>query len=285
VGNKPAETLADLDILFMLMTIMAKRKHPSKPHKARNAKAQGSFWIYGVHAVVAALANPDRPCHRLLVADFPGQELMKRVEKAHKSVAGRPKIESVNRAEIEKCLSPGTVHQGLAVFAGSLPDVAIEDVIENTAGDAAAIVVLDQAMDPRNVGAVLRSTAAFGAAAVVAQERHALPITGALCKAASGAAEWVPLVRAVNLARALKTLKDAGYWCVGLDGGAKETLQAADLSGKVALVLGSEGEGLRRLTRESCDLLVRIPISNSVDSLNLSNAAAVALYEISRRET
>ncbi len=266
----------------MLMTIMAKRKHPSRPQRVRNSQVKGSFWIYGVHAVLAALSNPDRPCHRLLVAASLGQELAKKVEKAHKSVSGRPKIETVDRAEIKESLSPGVVHQGLAVLAGPLPDIAIEDIIEKTSGDAAAIVVLDQAMDPRNIGAVLRSAAAFGAAAVVAQERHAPPITGALCKAASGAIESVPLVRAVNLARALKALKDAGYWCVGLDGKAKETLQAADLSGRVALVLGSEGEGLRRLTRESCDLLVRIPISDSADSLNLSNAAAVALYELNR---
>ena len=282
----------------MVLTIMGKRKHPSKPKKARNSKAEPlaggggrsekagePYWIHGVHAVLAALANPERTCLRVLIAASADQDLQTKVSKARQTASAGPRIESLDRGEIERLLGPGAVHQGVALLAGPLPDVAIEDVLPPAGTDGAVIVVLDQVSDPRNVGAVMRSAAAFGAAAVVVQDRHGPPVAGALCKAASGAVEWVPLVRAVNVARALKTLKDAGFWCLGLDGGAKETIANADLTGKVALVLGSEGGGLRRLVRDSCDLLARVPISDPVESLNLSNAAAISLYEFRRGQS
>ena len=257
-----------------------------RPGRAPPGKAQKTLWIYGFHAVLAALANPERVCHRLLVNATAGEDLKAAVAKARDTVSGRPPPEAVERTEIEKALPPGAVHQGLALLTKPLPAVAIEDVVKASAdgpdADNATVVVLDQATDPRNVGAVLRSAAAFGAAAVIVQHRHAPPMTGALCKAASGAAEGVPMVRVSNLARAIWTLKDAGFWCAGLDPTAELTLAQAGFSGRVALVLGAEGRGLRPLTRKTCDQLVRIPAADGTESLNLSNAAAVALYELRR---
>ncbi len=262
---------------------MAKRKHPSPPAEKRASRGgaapgdpQGH---YGVHAVLAALANPRRRCRRILVATPSGHDLAARVAAA--AGAGRPRPEVRDRRDIEGLLPPGAVHQGVALLADPLPEPRLEAVCRD-ADDDAVVVILDQATDPRNVGAVLRSAAAFGAGAVVVQRRHAPETTGALAKAASGAVETVPLVRVTNLARAMGELKESGFWCVGLDAGAAQSIAEAGLSGKVALVLGSEGEGLRRLTRDTCDRLVRVPITGGVESLNLSNAAAIALYELAR---
>ena len=265
---------------------MAKRKHlsrhPEKPpsrDRPSGAGAGGPQWLYGVHAVLAALANPLRHCRRIVLATRSGHDLEARVAAA--AGAGRPPAEVRDRRDIERLLPPGAVHQGVALLADPLPEPRLEAVCRDAA-TATVVVVLDQATDPRNVGAVLRSAAAFGAVAVVVQRRHAPEITGALAKAASGAVETVPLVRVTNLARAMEDLKEWGFWCVGLDAGARHSIADAGLAGRVALVLGSEGEGLRRLTRERCDRLVRVPITGAVESLNLSNAAAIALYELAR---
>ena len=268
---------------------MAKRKHLSRHPDKRPPRDRPSGagdgapqWQYGVHAVLAALANPRRQCRQILLASQSVNDLEARVEAA--AGAGRPPVEVRDRQEIERLLPPGAVHQGLALLADPLPEPGLEAVCGDAARES-AVVILDQATDPRNVGAVLRSAAAFGAVAVVVQRRHAPEITGALAKAASGAVETVPFVRVTNLARAMGDLKESGFWCVGLDAGARHSIAEAGLAGKVALVLGSEGEGLRRLTREKCDRLVRVPITGAVESLNLSNAAAIALYELARGRT
>lgn len=255
------------------------KSRPPRLERPEPAASGGRYWIYGLHAVEAALANRRRPCHRLVVADSLGAEARDRM-----AAAGRAAVETKPRADLEALLPPAAVHQGVALQVSALEDAGIEAAWEGLPdGASAVVVVLDQATDPRNVGAVLRSAAAFGARAVIAQSRHSPDETAALAKAASGALERVPYVQATNLARALADLKENGYWCVGLDARAPQTLAQTDLSGRVALVLGSEGEGLRRLVKESCDLLARIPISGEMESLNLSNAAAVALYEVARR--
>lgn len=245
----------------------------------------GSAWIYGFHAVLAAVANPIRRCHRLVLTTHARDALGSRLAQAIAAADGRrPSPEIAAREDIERLLPASAAHQGIALLADPLPAVTIEEIAERAEALAeATLVILDQATDPHNVGAVLRSAAAFGASAVIVPDRRAPDITGALAKAASGALETVPLVRVANLARAMGLLKESGFWCVGLDPGAERSLAEARLSGKLALVLGAEGEGMRRLTRETCDLLVRIPMAAGIGSLNVSNAAAVALYELARR--
>ncbi len=188
--------------------------------------------------------------------------------------------EIVDAGEIERLLPPGAVHQGIALETKPLPQHSLDwlrATLERS--DNTIVAVLDQVSDPRNVGAVMRSAAAFGAAALITQERHAPPETGALAKAASGALELIPLLRVTNLARTLDSMRDAGCWCIALDADADRPLGEADPGGNVALVLGSEHTGLRRLTRERCDVVARLPLSGPMLSLNVSAAAAVALYE------
>ena len=185
-------------------------------------------------------------------------------------------------------LPPGAVHQGIALLARPLDDPGLEEAMDRAMArfeqsEPACIVVLDQVTDPQNVGAIIRTAAAFGAAAVVMQDRHAPPVTGALAKAASGGLESVALVRETNLSRSIEALKARGFWCIGLAGAVETSLARARVAGPTALVLGAEGSGLRRLVAEACDTLAHIPQSDAVESLNVSNAAAVALYEITGR--
>jgi 23S rRNA (guanosine2251-2'-O)-methyltransferase len=263
---------------------------PDSRHAERSGPPQNGrhgIWLYGIHPVLAALSNPRRRCHRLLLTAETEASLGGRLETlADRRPLGLRQAEIVTREALERVVPRGAVHQGVAIHVDGLEDTDIEDICRATEDQSnARIVVLDQVTDPHNVGAVLRSAAAFAAAAVVLPERHSPAAQGTLAKAASGAMESVPLVRVVNLSRALDRLKQAGFWCVGLDGTAHQAINEADLSGKIALVLGAEGEGLRRLTREHCDLMVRIPIAKGMESLNVSNAAAVALYELIRRTT
>jgi 23S rRNA (guanosine2251-2'-O)-methyltransferase len=172
-------------------------------------------------------------------------------------------------------------HQGLVLECEALEDRFLADVL---AGDPdRPLVVLDQVTDPHNVGAIMRSAAAFSAAAIVTQDRHAPPEGGVLAKSASGALEIVPWVRVVNLARALEEIAEAGYWRLGLAGEAAASLADALPAGPVALVLGAEGEGMRHNIAAHCDGLARLPISDAMESLNVSNAAAVALYAVATR--
>ncbi len=233
----------------------------------------GRLWLYGNHAVEAALANPRRRKFRLLV----NQDWKAGFE------AGDADIEPefLPRHEIERQLPPGAVHQGLALQVAPLEDSDIETICRD-ANEKAVVVILDQVTDPRNIGAIMRSATAFGAAAIIVPDKHTPEATAVLAKAASGALDRLPMARVTNLARALGQLKEAGFWTVGLDTDAPQTLAEANLSGKLAIIMGAEGKGLRRLTAENCDFLVKIPIDPGADSLNVSAAAAITLYEIAR---
>jgi len=196
---------------------------------------------------------------------------------------GEP-IRVLDRGDFTALLPEGAVHQGLALAVEPLAAPDLKDVLRRAAtlSGRSVVVVLDQVSDPHNVGAVLRSASAFGALAVVLPMHGSPPVTGALAKAASGALESVPLVRIVNLAHALDRLKAAAFWICGLDETASQTLAALDLGERVALVFGSEGGGIRRLVRERCDYLARLPTRTQQSTINVSNAAAVALYELVR---
>lgn len=240
--------------------------------------------LYGVHAAAAAWANPRRRIRDLFVTESGLEALEEAFQKASDAELDRPEPRLVEKEEIEKLLPPGAVHQGVALSCAPLAEVEIEDIVDAAAEDPLAlVVVLDQVTDPHNVGAILRSAAAFGAKAVIVQDRHAPPVTGTLAKTASGAVEAVPLVRVTNLARAIDQLKAASFWTVALAESGARHLHEVDLSGRTALILGSEGDGIRRLTGERADEIVKLPTGGPVGSLNVSTAAAVALYEVARR--
>lgn len=248
-----------------------KRHHQAdRGDRSNRAEHSGTPWLYGAHAVTAALANPERQLIRLLATAKTAAELEK------------PRLapEIVDRDTLDAVLPPGAVHQGIALLAAPLPGRSIDHILAHARAHPRSVVIaLDQVTDPQNVGAVMRSAAAFGAAALLVTDRHAPETTGALAKAASGALETVPLIRAGNLVRALTELKDEGFWVAGLDMEAPQTLAEAALPERCVLALGAEGRGLRRLTREHCDLMVRVPMSGDIESLNVSASAAVSLYE------
>ena len=249
-----------------------------RKHRARLRSDQpgnSNYWIYGAHATLAALKNPRRKCIRVIATSkFLG---------AHAEAHGLERAEVRERAEIEGLLPYGAVHQGFAALFKPLSNLTLVQALEETkAQKRASVVVLDQATDPRNIGAVLRSASGFGISCVVIQDRHAPPETGVMAKAASGALETTPIIRITNLARGLAKMKEYGFWCIGLDNSAGIILAKAQLNGKIAFVYGAEGFGLRRLTRETCDALVRIPLQGEMKTLNLANAVSISLYEWSR---
>jgi len=250
-------------------------RSPDSRNSGPRDAPRGSVWLHGTHAVAAALANPARRLKRLLLTEDAEAALAEHTPQPWPLPAER-----VVRAKLDLLLGRDTVHQGAALLADLLTSPPLATVLERPG----PVLVLDQVTDPRNVGALLRSAAAFGAAAVFMQDRNAPEETGVLAKAASGALEIVPLLRAVNLARTLAVLKAAGFWVVGLDAGGPPLRGGPLRERRVALVLGAEGAGLRRLTRETCDELAGLAMPGGMESLNVSAAATVALYELVRPE-
>lgn len=243
-------------------------KRQDKPHAGEEP-----YWLYGMHPVRAALANPRRKLHRLLATRNAAQTLME---------DGEPRIEPeiVERKAIDRLVPPDAVHQGVALLVDPIVDIRLDTLLNDEA--TRIVLVLDQVTDPHNVGAILRSAAAFGAAAVITTWRHSPPETAVLVKAAAGAFEAMPYIRIQNLAGLLEKLHEHDFISIGLDAEGDVLVRDAPHGERTALVLGAEGKGLRHLTRELCGMLARLPISERVESLNVSNAAAVALYELTR---
>ncbi len=241
-------------------------------HRERRRGEPGdAVVLYGWHTVTAALANPARHFRKLLATENAVRRL------AEDGITPPLAPELVRPDALAARLTPDAVHQGLLAEADPLPSPDIEDL--DTTG---TVLVLDQITDPHNVGAILRSAAAFGATAVVTTARHSPEATGVLAKSASGALEFVPIAIVQNLARGLAALKERGFLVIGLDGGAPDDLAAMTLQAPLALVLGAEGRGLRQLTGATCDRLARLDLPGAIKSLNVSNAAALALYIASR---
>jgi len=235
----------------------------------------GAVRLWGRHAVEAALKNPDRR-HRKLWATREG------VASLDGELPADFPVEWASPADLARLVARDAPHQGLVLECEPLPDLFLDEVLD---GDPdRPLVVLDQVTDPHNVGAIMRSAAAFNACAILTQDRHAPPESGSLAKSASGALEIVPWIRVVNLARALEEVAEAGYWRIGLTGEAESTLAEALPAGPVALVLGAEGEGMRHNITQHCDALARLPIAEAMESLNVSNAAAISLYAVATRD-
>ena len=262
---------------------MASNSERNDARKGRKFRPQGrpggrpqtasDDWIWGWHAVEAALANPRRgePLHLLATP-----ERTKQIQAKFGQIAA---LETVDNHAVGQKLPQAAVHQGVAMRPAPLEDV---DLGEFEARPGAVILMLDQVTDPQNVGAILRSAAAFGVTGVVLQDRHAPKLSGALAKAAAGAVDQVRVARVVNLSRALEELSNGGWRAVGLDGEAKLGLHEVLDGSATVLVLGSEGDGIRRLVTEHCDELAKIPMPGGFESLNVSAAAAISLYEASR---
>jgi len=244
--------------------------------------APSSAFLYGAHAVREALQNPKRLIQRLLVTESGFESIREAYEAAQGAGIKLPQPQMVDGFDLERLLPRDAVHQGILLDVQPLEEVFLVDII-NMLDENAKVIVLDQVTDPHNVGAILRTAVAFGASAVIVQKVHAPEITGTLAKSASGAVEHCPVVRETNLTRALEQLKEAGFFCIGLDERGKQSIAELGASGKVALVMGAEGEGLRRLVSENCDTLAKLPTAGPIASLNVSNAAAVALYELIRK--
>ena len=245
---------------------MSRRK---KSHQSHGTANRPRFW--GKHAVAAALDNPKRKVLRAWAT---------REAAAYMRFPDDVSVTLAEAPDMGRLVPHDAPHQGVVIEVEPLEEVWLDEVVQG-APERAVLLVLDQVTDPHNVGAILRSAAAFGAAGIVTQDRHSPPESGVVAKAASGALERVPWVRVVNLARALEEIGEAGFWRIGLAGDAEMDLREALGSPRVALVLGAEGTGLRPNTREHCDALARLPISDAIESLNVSNAAAVALYAAS----
>ncbi|HTQ15640.1 MAG TPA: RNA methyltransferase [Rhizomicrobium sp.] len=248
------------------------REHPEQGH--HGPRPQG-WWLYGLHPARAALANPRR---RVLRAVLTGRA----AEEIGSALLGRTRHEIAGAEQVARLLPPGSVHQGVALQVEKLPHRDLDEVLGAKTERRRIVLVLDQISDPHNAGAILRSAAAFGVTAVIVQDRNAPAESGVLAKAASGALDLVSYIPVVNIARALDDLGRHEFWRVALTGDGEMPLAEAARGGDVALVLGSEGSGIRRLVRERCDASAFIPMDAAMESLNVSNAAAVALYELRR---
>jgi 23S rRNA (guanosine2251-2'-O)-methyltransferase len=250
------------------------RDYASRSKEATHVAAPGGsgHWVYGWHAVNAALANPERVVTRIIASPTAAEKL---------ALPNRrlPTPHVMELRELDRILGSESVHQGIAAMVQALEPYCIEDIL-NIKDPKSPLLILDQVSDPHNVGAIMRSAAAYDALAVIIPKDHSAPETATMAKAACGGLDVVKRVQVTNLATAMRELKDAGWWIIGLEGEATKELPDIKLGAKTVIVLGAEGKGMRRLTAESCDERARLPMGKGMESLNVSNAAAIALYHV-----
>lgn len=242
-----------------------------KKHTSPSQQKSSRLWLWGLHTCKAALQNPQRKCVRLLMTDGASKELGILKE----DLPCNP--ERLEGSTLARLLPLGAVHQGIAMEVVPLPDPFLQEAYKAETG---VLIVLDQVTDPHNVGAILRTAKALGALGVMMTDHNAPPLSGVLAKTASGALDLLPVWKVTNLARALEDLKVAGFWIVGLSESASQVLSKDALPAKLALIMGAEGKGMRQLTQEKCDFLVKLPTDPTFSTLNVSVATALALYEL-----
>ena len=256
----------------------SKKKHSLAPQKTKTSAKPG---LYGFHAVREAWLNPARQVLALYATDQGLKSFETVIQDSQKCGLKRPAPSVIDKKEMDKILPPGAVHQGLALASSELPETDIQDlIVQGHNADKSVLVMLDQVTDPHNVGAIIRSACVFGLDGMVMQRKHAPLAEGVLAKTACGGVEHIAIAYETNLNRALETLKENGYFIYGLDERGEDMRNLSNLPDKIVLVLGAEGPGLRRLVKENCDSLLRLPTSGPISSLNVSNAAAVAFYAI-----
>ncbi len=272
--------MAGIDLDGVKITYRFRRNNGKVTLRMRVQKQQ-KLWLYGWHAVLAAWANPDRLCHTLYISENNAAEFAERALVA--TGLKRPAPDMVDRKRLDRLLSADAVHQGIALEVTALVPLDMHDLARMAeVRERALFMMLDQVTDPHNVGAIMRSAAAFGAAAIIMQDRHAPEVTGVLAKAASGAVEHVPLAYVTNLSQTLDKLNEAGCQTVAFDERGTP-LPAVPLTAKCVLVMGAEGKGLRPSVKAQCDTIVSLPTAE-FSTLNVSNAAAVGLYEWARQQ-
>lgn len=247
----------------------------AKKFSNTHSSGKAPLIIYGRHAVMSALQNPQRKISKILCTKDNAEELRKLNAKLNLNI--------VERREIDKLLPQDAVHQGFALYCSELENYDLEEIIElSSTREKCHILILDQVTDPQNIGAIIRSCAAFNSLALIMQDKNAPSETGAMVKASAGTIEHLPICRVTNLSRAIEQLKNADFWIIGMDGYAKTTVDKMNKSGKTAIIMGSEGKGMRRLIEEACDSTIKLPMNPQVESLNVSTAAAIVLYEINK---
>ncbi len=243
---------------------------------ANDRKHTNCYWLYGIHAVRAAILNPKRAIHKIATLD----EKLYLQGLPATSHPPQARVEIVDKGFFQKTF-PNTVHQNIAAWVEPLPTLHLEDLCNNPTPKQ-TIAILDQITDPHNIGAILRSAAAFNISALILTHTHSPQQFGTIAKAASGAFERVPMVFVTNLARSMEMLKKNGFWCIGMDGTGKHLFTNIKGYDKMALIFGSEGQGMRRLTASHCDIIAKIPTCSEFSTLNVSTAAAISFYEASR---